>query len=223
MVAMRSRPDPTRMARSFALDIGLEVTLARTNHALSIHRAARIAGVAPATQGRVEAGDPSVGIATLCRVAAAVGLKVWGKAFPTGTPSLRDTGQLSIAERLRSLANTAFRVVLELALGNGRSIDMVFFGSTEIIATEIERLIADLQAQYRSADAKRTELGASHQRPVRLVIAVEDTRRNRAVVSEHSALIRGMLPATSREIMHALRTNGELGRDGLLWIRPRGR
>jgi hypothetical protein len=52
------------------------------------------------------------------------------------------------------------------------------------------------------------------------VIAVEDTRHNRAVVREHGSLIRSMLPAGSREIMHALRSGGELGRDGLLWVRP---
>lgn len=217
---MRKRLDPVRMAREAALGIGQEVALARTNQALTIRAAARLAGVAPATQQRVEAGDPAVGIVTVCRVAAPLGLKVWGKAFPASTPSLRDTGQLTIAEHLRTVASPALRVVLEHGLGNGRAIDAVLLGADEIIAAEIERLLADLQAQYRVADAKRVELAALHQRPVRLVLAVEDTRHNRTVAREHAGLIRSMLPAGSREIMRAIRAAAPLGRDGLLWVRP---
>lgn len=208
------------MAREAALVIGQEVALARTNQGLSVHAAARLAGVAPATQQRVEAGDPAVGITTVCRVAAPLGLKVWGKAFPVVTPALRDTGQLAIAEYLRTAAGTRLSVVLEHGLGNGRAIDAVFMGTDEIIAAEIERLLADLQAQYRRADAKRTELAELHHRPVRLVIVAADTRHNRAVVRDHAALIGSMLPAGSREIMRAIRTSQPLGRDGLLWVRP---
>jgi hypothetical protein len=217
---MAARPDAARMARELATTIGREVTLARTTLALTHTAAARVARVAPGTQRRVEAGDPTVAIDTMCRVAAALGLKVWGKAFPAATPSLRDTGQLAIADQLRAVAGAAFRTSIEHALGSGRAIDLVFFGTVEIVCIEIERLLADLQAQYRAADAKRADLAARHRRPVRLVIAVEDTRHNRAVVHEHGSIIRSMLPAGSREIMRALRGGGELGRDGLLWVRP---
>ena len=208
------------MAREFATTIGREVELARTNLGLTPTAAARLANVAPGTQRRVEAGDPTVSIDVMCRVAAALGLKAWGKAFPAATPSLRDTGQLAIAEHLRAAVSTAFRTSMEHAVGNARAIDLVLFGTSEIICVEIERLLADWQAQYRAADVKRTELAASHQRPVRLVMAVEDTRRNRAVVQEHATLIRSMLPTGTRPIMRMLRSGGELGGDGLLWVRP---
>jgi transcriptional regulator with XRE-family HTH domain len=217
---MTRRLDPLRMAREMALVIGREVMLARTNQALTIRAAARLAGVAPSTQQRVEAGDPAVGVDTVCRVAAPIGLKVWGRAFPAGTPTLRDTGQLAIAEFIRTAAAPSMRVVLEHGLGHGRAIDAVLLGVEEIIAVEIERLLADLQAQYRAADAKRQELAAGHQRPVRLVLAVEDTRHNRKVAAEHASIIRSMMPAGSREVMRAIRTGEPLRRDGLLWIRP---
>ncbi|HEX5327061.1 MAG TPA: hypothetical protein VFW75_10375 [Acetobacteraceae bacterium] len=169
---------------------------------------------------RVERGDPSVGIAMSCRVARAVGLKLWARAFPASAPSLRDTGQLKIAEFLRNLASPSYRVVLELGLGNGRAADEVFFGPEEIIDTEIVRLFSDYQGQYRPASAKRDELAKAHQRPVRLVLAVEDTRRNRAAFARHEPIIRSALPSGSREILRALRTGQPLGRDGLLWVRP---
>jgi hypothetical protein len=207
------------MARGVAESIGREVMLARTNLALSQYAAARLAGVSPSTQQRVEDGDPSVCIDTACRVASAIGLKLWAKAFPVRSPSLRDTGQLRIAGHLRSSASDAFRSTLEHGLGNGRSIDMVFFGPVEIIAAEIERLIADFQAQYRAAVAKRDELALLHRRPVRLVLAIEDTRRNRASLRDHSALIGSVLPAGSRDVLRALRGGQPLQRDGILWVR----
>jgi len=91
----------------------------------------------------------------------------------------------------------------------------------EIIHAEIERFLADWQAQFRSASAKRDDLATRHDRPVRLVLVVEDTRRNRQAVRQHEAIIRDALPAGSREIMRAIRTGLPLGRDGLLWIRAR--
>lgn len=103
----------------------------------------------------------------------------------------------------------------------GRSADQVFFGPTEITHSEIERKLADWQGQVRRAIAKRDELAALHQRPVRLVMVVEDTERNRAVAREHAALIGSMLPAGSREVMRSLRTGEPLGMDGILWVRPR--
>lgn len=212
--------DWERIARAIGDEIGREVVLARSNFGLSRRAAARIAQVSPSTQTRVERGDPSVGLATSCQVALAVGLKLWARAFPASTPSLRDTGQLRIADYLRNLANPSYRVVLELGLGNGRSADEVFFGAAEIIDTEIERLLGDFQGQYRPASAKRDELSNVHQRPVRLVLAVEDTRRNRTAFAQHEAIIRSALPAGSREILRALRTGQPLGRDGLLWVRP---
>ena len=102
---------------------------------------------------------------------------------------------------------------------DGLVVDLVLFGPTEIWATEIERLLGDFQGQHRRADAKREALAAQHRRPVRLVMAVEDTRRNRAALDPHIAFIRASLPAGSREILGALRSGRPLGRDGLLWLR----
>jgi transcriptional regulator with XRE-family HTH domain len=208
-----------RMAGEMAASIGREALLLRTNLGLTVRTAARLAGVAPSTYQRVEDGDGAVQLDTLCRVAASVGLKVWAKAFPVRHPSLRDTGQLRLAEHIRSLVPASQRVAIELALGNQRSIDLAVFGPLEIIAIEIERIIGDFQAQHRAAAAKRDELAASHRRPVRLVVVLQDTRRNRAAVREHEPLIRSALPAGSRQILLALRTGRPLGRDGLLWLR----
>jgi transcriptional regulator with XRE-family HTH domain len=220
MPSRRDRHDADGMARRLGEQIGTEVALARANLGLTRRAAARLSGISPSTQERIERGEPSVRLDTSCRAAAGVGLKLWAKAYPVKTPSLRDTGQLRIAETLRQAAHSSYRVVQELGLSSGRSADQVFFGPDEIIHAEIERVLADLQAQYRSGSTKRDELAAAHRRPVRLILVVEDTRRNRTAVRPHLQLLRTMLPAGSREVMRSIRTGQPLGRDGLIWIRP---
>lgn len=188
--------------------------------AMSRRRAAVRAGVSWSTQLRVELGDPNIGLQTLCAVAEAIGLDVVLRSYPGRQPSLRDTGQLVLGEKLVERAHGSWQPTFELVVGEHReSIDLVLFGPDEILAIEIERLLSDLQAQYRRAEAKRQLLAGRHRRPVRLVVAIEDTRRNRGAVDRHDGLIRSVLPARSREVFGALRTGRPLGRDGLVWVR----
>jgi hypothetical protein len=183
-------------------------------------RAADRAGVAWSTVARAEAGDPALTVTTMCAIGEAVGLDVVLRVYPGRAPSLRDTGQLELAAQLRSLASPAWHPTIELNVGtHGESVDIAFFGTLEIMATEIERLAADFQGQYRRADTKRAILANQHQRPVRLVLAIEDTRRNRRALEPHGELIRSTLPAGSREVLRALRTGEPLGRDGIVWLR----
>ena len=216
----------SRVARRRAVEqstrLGGEVVSARAVLAMTVRQMAARAGVAPSTAARVELGDPNVTLSTVCAVAGAVGLDLVVRAYPGRTPSLRDTGQLVLAELLREQAHRTWQPTIELSVGgHGQAIDVALFGPQEIWAAEIERMAADFQAQYRRADGKREALASLHQRPVRLVMAVEDTRRNRTALQQHLPLVRSVLPAGSRDILAALRTGRPLGRDGLLWLRRR--
>jgi transcriptional regulator with XRE-family HTH domain len=211
-----------RRAEEQAARLGVRVKQARSEMALPRSRIAALAHVAASTVQRVEAGDPSVQLDTLCSVAGAVGLDLVIQAYPGRPPSLRDSGQLALAEMLAAIAHVRLRPALEVRAGeHGESADQVFFGTDEIIHVEIERMLLDFQAQLRAALRKREFLKARHARPIRLVLAVEDTSRNRRTVGNHQAFIRTALPAGSREILQALRTGEPLGRDGVLWIRRR--
>lgn len=213
----------SRRARTQAGRWADEVRQARIAQGWTIQAAADRAHVAWGTWARIEAGDPRVVLATLCDVGDAIGLDLVLQAYPGRQPSLRDTGQLELASRLRALADSSFRTELELSVGDhGQAIDLVLFGADEIVAVEIERMAADFQAQYRRADRKRSALADRHQRPVRLVLAVEDTRRNRTAVEPHWELITSALPAGTREVLGAIRMGRSVGRDGLLWLRRRG-
>ncbi|MDQ2688718.1 MAG: hypothetical protein M3Y29_00400 [Chloroflexota bacterium] len=201
--------------------VGADVRLSRSTNGMTVRQAADRAGVAWSTQARVELGDPGVTVETLCAVTEAVGLDLVLKTYEGRRPSLRDTGQLAMAEQLCARVHPSLRPTVELLVGqHGEAIDVALFGADEIVACEIERMIVDLQDQYRRADRKRQALAAMHQRPVRLVVVLEDTRRNRAAFARHADFIRSVLPAGSREILAALGADRPLGRDGVLWLRP---
>ncbi|MDQ3691721.1 MAG: hypothetical protein M3406_17150 [Chloroflexota bacterium] len=189
---------------------------------MTLTRASRRAGVSPDTQRRVEEGDPGISITTLCAVGNAVGLDVVVRTYQGRGPSLRDSGQLCLIENLFGIAHPSWSTELEVRAGDhGEACDAGFFGPMEIIDAEIDRMITDFQAQYRRNARKRDHLAARHQRPVRLVMVVQDTDRNRTAIAPHSHFIGTVLPAGSREILKALRTGALLGSDGLLWIRRR--
>ena len=217
---MTVRREAERRARTQAERLASDVTAARAEHALTLEQVGRRAGVSPDTVRRVEAGEPGVRLDTMCSVGTAVHLDVVVRAYRSRPPSLRDSGQLEMAEIVCSLAHPAWNCVLELPAGDhGEAADIGFFGAREILDTEIDRLILDFQDQFRRIALKRDYLAARHQRPVRLVMVIEDTTRNRTAIAAHLPLIRSTLPAGSREVLRALRTGEPLGRDGLLWIR----
>jgi transcriptional regulator with XRE-family HTH domain len=209
-----------RRAANQCARIGEEVRLSAASFGLSVHQLAERSGLSWATVRRVVDGEASVSVVVLAAVAEAAGLDLVLRAYPGRSPSLRDSGQLGLAEQLCRLAHPSWQPALEYGIGPHReSIDLVLLAPSEIVASEIERVAVDWQGQYRRADAKRRALAAHHRRPVRLLMIVEDTRRNRASLEPHLALIRSSLPAGSREILAALRVGQPLGRDGLLWLR----
>lgn len=106
-----------------------------------------------------------------------------------------------------------------MAPGDPRAADLVLVGPQETIHIEIERALVDLQAQLRSAQLKREALAAREERPIRLVIAVPDTRTTRARLAPFLQLIATALPAASTEIWRAIHTGEPLDQDGILFVR----
>jgi transcriptional regulator with XRE-family HTH domain len=217
----RRRRAGVRRARRQAEAFGVDVAMARASGGLSLRMTSVRSGVSADAIRRVERGDPSVQLDTLCAIGEAVGLDVVLKGYSASVPSLRDTGQLTIARLLSGLAHPGWKAQLEVPAGtHGEAVDVVFFGPSEILATEIDRLLLDFQDVHRRNVRKQQFLADHHQRPVRLVMVVQDSPRNRRAVEPHLELIRTVLPAGSREVLQSMRSGEPLGRDGLLWIRP---
>jgi hypothetical protein len=176
--------------------------------------------VSLAEKGRVL---PSLG--AMHRLASATGHDLSIRLFPADGVRLRDSGQILAAEQIRNAAHAAWRIRLEVPVGvppDRRAADMILETAAELVVIEIERALLDFQAQFRAAQLKRSAIAERRGGPVRLVLAVPDTRRNRAVVDAHMSILATALPTPSRRIWASMRGGSPVEGDGLLWIRGKG-
>lgn len=213
-------------ARYLAARFGGELRLARMTAGLSQAQVARRAGMSQIQVSRAERGRTDVSLHARCRLAAACGHELGLRLYPVATVRLRDSGQLALAQVITAAAHPSWQARLEVpvAAGDARAADLVLTNAREIIHIEIERALVDFQAQLRSAQLKREALAARAQGPVRLVIAVPDTKATRARLAPFAQLIAQTMAAGSREIWRSVRTGEPLKGDGILFVRvpPRG-
>lgn len=201
-----------------------EIVAARAVAGLTQGQVAGRAGVSQALVSQVERGRTMPSLRVMHRLAAATGHDLSLRLFPADGVRLRDSGQLLVAEQIREIAHPTWRVRLEVPVGappDRRAADMVLDSVGDWVAVEIERALLDLQAQLRAAQLKRAALTERTGHPVRLVIAIPDTRRNRAAVDLHRSILGAALPVPSRELWASLRSGTSIDGDGLLWVRPR--
>lgn len=190
---------------------------------LTQRQLAQRAGISQQEASRAERGGERSTLETRCRLAAACGTELGWRLYPTSSVSLRDSGQLGLAQALVRKAHPRWTAHLEMPVGAGdlRAADIVLVSDDEVIHIEVERTLVDLQAQLRAAQLKREGLATRLQRPVRLVIAVPDTRAARARIEPFADLISRSLPFTSRNIWATIRGRTAAGGDGLLFVRQR--
>jgi transcriptional regulator with XRE-family HTH domain len=226
MVVPAIRPRFAPRADVLAARFSREIVAARAVAGLSQAQVAQRAGISQALVSQVERGRTLPSLSVMGRLALATGHDLSLRLFPADGVRLRDSGQLHLAEQIRGVAHPSWQLRLEVpvaALPDRRAADVVLSGPIESIEIEIERSLLDLQAQLRSAQLKRAALVERVRREVRLVLAMPDTRRNRAAVDQHRPLLEAALPLASRSVWASLRSGEPLGADGLLWVRVRAR
>ena len=225
MRALPTRPGGTAQeyARELKVRFGRELRIARTVAGLTQSQLAARARVSQPTVTRVERGMRAVPLDVMSRLASAAGHQLSVRLYPADGVSLRDSGQLQLAQVIRHAAHEKWRVAFEEPIApapDRRAADMVLRGPAEILHVEIERALADFQAQLRAAQLKRAELARHSDVPVRLVLAVPDTRARRRALEASREGVLAALPVSSRRAWEAIRHGVELGRDALLWVSP---
>lgn len=224
------RPRAHDLARQATIEqvlrYGSELRTARVSSGITQQRLARRAGVSQALVSLIERGRrvPSLHVAN--RLATACGCQLWLRLYPAEGVTLRDSGQLGMATVIVQAAHRAYRCRIEVPVGiagDRRAHDLVMDIPSEVIAVELERGFADMQAQVRAAQLKRQALADRSELPVRLVIAAPDTPPIRRLLRDRAALLGSTFPVPSRAIWRAIRTGQPIGGDGILLVPNRGR
>jgi transcriptional regulator with XRE-family HTH domain len=210
-----------RRARDQANRFGRELRIARTVVGMTQAQLASRAALSQQEVSRAESGDVGVSFEARCRMAAACGHEVALKLFPVATVSLRDSGQLSLANALLRVLHPIWhpRIEVPVAAGDLRAADMLLSHPDELVQIEIERALVDFQAQLRSGQLKREVLAAGESRPVRLVLAIPDSHNARERLRSIAGLLERSLPMDTRGVLAALRNGRAVGSDGLVLIR----
>ena len=201
--------------------LGTDARTARVAEGMSQAAVASRARVSQASVARVEAGDPRMTIQVIGSVFAALGMDLSLRAYPGPGVRLRDSGQIALTSALRAAAHPSWRFSLEVPVGdkNGQAADVLLLGPSFGLHIKVESALVDLQAQLRRGQLKRDGLEQRLGFKLAFVMALGDSRRNRAAVRLVSDVIRAGLPAPAREVMSAVRTGQPLSRDGLIWVR----
>ena len=200
--------------------------MARMTAGLTQRALAGLAGLSQQEASKAEKGATDLSLDARCRLASACGHEIGWRLYPVATVRMRDSGQLGIAQAIVSAAHPTWRPQLEVPVAQGdlragdlRAADLLLTGSEEIIHVEIERALVDFQAQLRSAQLKREALAAAEERPIRLVLAVPDTRTSRARLAPFAELTARTLPVRSARAWRAIRDGEPPGGDGILFVR----
>jgi len=191
------------------------------NAGMSQVRLAALADVSQTEVSKAERGALDISLEARCRLAAACGHELGWRLYPVSTVRLRDSGQMALAHAIVETAHPSWKAQLEMPIapGDARAADLVLTSPRETIHIEIERALVDFQAQLRSAQLKREALAAVEARPIRLVIAVPDTRSSRARLAPFRRLVSQTMPAASRDVWQAIRGAEALNGDGILFVR----
>jgi transcriptional regulator with XRE-family HTH domain len=197
-------------------DLGRELRLARISAGFSQVDVAQRLDTTQARISRVErARDVRTTLEELMRHAAAVGMRLWVRAYPAAR-RLLDEPQLLLLQRFRDRIAAAWAWELEVPVplpGDLRAGDArITIGETTILVEAITRL-ADIQAQSRAAQLKRRDLGAT-----RLILLVAATETNRRALRAAGPAFSDAFPIRTAAAMRALAFGKDPGADAVVLL-----
>lgn len=218
----RPRDRGRRLARSDLVRLGTDVRQARLALGRSIRAVAGTAGLSPSQAGRLERAElPGASLDQLARLGAAVGLDVRLRAYP-GPDPVRDAGQISLLERLKTKLPEDVRFPTEVPLARDldqRAWDAVIKGlvgddgGLSDLPVEAETRITDVQGQFRRITLKLRDAGFPF-----VLVLVSDTTRNRRAIGYADALLAEQFPVSPRDALAALRAGRHPGGSSIIFL-----
>jgi hypothetical protein len=150
---------------------------------------------------RRELREPTV--EQVCRAARAVGLKPTITFYPTGD-RIRDEPQTRVLDRIERLLGRPLTMRREVGLGipgDLRAWDARISGRRATASIDAESRLMDIQAVTRRVSLKQRDDPDAGV----VILALNDTAHNRAVLREHREALRGELPLDGGAILRSLR------------------
>lgn len=200
----RSNPihEADELARWQLRELGREVRIARLASGRTQAAVARSIGTSKPRISLLERGMVrTVTFRQVARLAGAVGLKVYVRAYPLSRRPL-DAPQLELLGRLRVRAHASWRWETEVPMprvGDLRAADVrATLGGCSVVC-ELWTRLADWQAQSRSALLKQRDLGAT-----RLLVVLRDTHGNREALRRADPGSLSTFPVAPRTALLAL-------------------
>jgi len=199
---------------------GREFHATRSNAGLAQSVVALAAGLSQSEYGRVERGvSPEVSLRTIARIAAALGLDVSLRFYPTAD-AVRDAGHVKLIGRLAERCHRSLRIATEVPFprpGDLRAWDAVISGHGAHgrwrCAIEAETRPTDVQALERKLALKQRDGGVDG-----LILLLSDTRHNRAFVDGSTASLRGRFPVDGRRVLELLGAGVDPGGNAIVLL-----
>lgn len=149
----------------------------------------------------------------IVRHAAVVGLRASVKFYPGGG-AIRDEAQARYIARFVERIGHGWRVTLDAAIpiaGDLRGIDVLLSNGTFRIAVEVITRLRDLQAQIRTAEQKRRDIGAD-----RLILVIAASHANRRALADVRATLLASFELDARRVLRALAHGHDPGQDAVI-------
>lgn len=181
--------------------IGREIRNGRRMAGVSQDQLGAAVGISGSEVGRVESGSaPWLTVIHASELLSAVGLALWAKTYPAGSP-LRDAAHLRLLADFEARLHPSIKCQREWPIPDDRdrrAIDLLLTKSPMRIGVEAETVINDLQALQRDINLKQrdTELDG-------MILLVRGSRRNRELLRAADALRRDF-PIPTRSLLASL-------------------
>lgn len=217
-MATRTNPlhEAARLTDWQLLEMGREIRVARVTGGRTQREIARRVGTSVARISRVERGlVRTITLSQLARIAAAVGLKLYLRAYPASR-RLLDQPQLDLLAELRRRAHRSWHWRTEVPMpiaGDLRAADATATIPGCVVSVELWTRLADGQAQTRAALLKGRDLQAE-----RVIIVLKATRANREALRQAGPDALASFPMRSRELLRALAAGIDPGANGILFL-----
>jgi transcriptional regulator with XRE-family HTH domain len=189
--------------------IGGEVRLARRGLALSLGAVAKEVGISTSELSRIERGlAPWVPLSVLAETSAVVGLDLWARTYPGGSP-LRDARHARLLDGFRIRLHRTLLWQTEVLLpgpGEQRAWDGMVTGPGWRHGTEAELNPIDGQALVRRIKRKARDGGVDG-----VILLLPDTRQARLFRREFAGLLTADFPVSGRRALELLAAGADPG------------